>query len=93
MDIFEKRLKELRKEKGDTQEKLAKKLNTTDDSIFSWEKGRSQPDIKMIRKICLYFEVSADYLLGLEDEAGIKTYCKNYVNQINNSGNGNVNFN
>ena len=67
MDIFEIRLKELRREKGKTQKELANILGTTDDSIYSWEKGRSQPDIKMIRKLCIFFGVSADYLLGLED--------------------------
>lgn len=74
MDIFETRLKELRKEKQKTQKELAETLKTTDDSIFSWEKGRSQPSIEMIRRMCKYFEVSADYLLGLEDETGTKIY-------------------
>lgn len=70
MDIFEIRLKELRKEKNLTQKELAQIFSTTDDSIFSWEKGRSQPPIDMIRKFCEFFEVSADYLLGIEDEYG-----------------------
>lgn len=67
MDIFELRLKELRKEKGLTQKQLAQALQTTDDSIYSWERGRSQPSIEMIRKICLYFHIESDYLLGLSD--------------------------
>ena len=73
MDIFEIRLKELRKEKNLTQKELAQIFSTTDDSIFSWEKGRSQPPIDTIRKFCEFFEVSADYLLGIEDECG-KTF-------------------
>ena len=70
---FEIRLKELRKEKNLTQKELAQIFSTTDDSIFSWEKGRSQPSIDTIRKFCEFFEVSADYLLGIEDEYG-KTF-------------------
>lgn len=66
MDIFSIRLKELRLEKEMTQKKLAKELETSDDSIYSWEAGRSQPSIEMIRAICKYFNVSSDYLLGLE---------------------------
>jgi DNA-binding XRE family transcriptional regulator len=66
MDIFSIRLKELRLEKEMTQKKLAKELETSDDSIYSWETGRSQPSIEMIRAICKYFNVSSDYLLGLE---------------------------
>ena len=64
---FQNRLKELRIEKELTQKQLAEMLQTTDDSIYSWEKGRSQPSIEMLRKICQYFDVSADYLLGLSD--------------------------
>lgn len=70
MDIFEIRLRDLRKEKNLTQKELAQIFSTTDDSIFSWEKGRSQPSIDMIRKFCEFFEVSADYLLGIEDDCG-----------------------
>lgn len=72
MDIFAIRLKELRTEKGYTQKQLAELIETTDDSIFSWEKGRSQPSIDFIRALCRLFNVSADYLLGLEDETGAK---------------------
>lgn len=68
MKIFEERLKDLRNESHLTQKQLADILQTTDDSIFSWEKGRSQPSIEMIHKICLYFGVSADYLIGLSDD-------------------------
>ncbi|MCM1440323.1 MAG: helix-turn-helix transcriptional regulator [Roseburia sp.] len=67
MNTFTARLKELRKERGITQKQLAEQINTTDDSIFSWENGRSQPDIENIKKLCKFFSVSADYLLGLED--------------------------
>ncbi len=90
MDIFERRLKELRTEKGITQKKLAKALDTTDDSIFSWEKGRSQPSIELIRRLVIFFDVSADYLLGLEDETGAKTYIHDSFNNFTN--NGNINF-
>lgn len=72
MSDFEERLKELRKEKGLTQNELAAMLSTTDDSIYSWEKGRSQPSIEMLKRICNCFSVSADYLIGLEDESGAK---------------------
>lgn len=67
MDIFATRLRELRTERKLTQKQLASLLNTTDDSVFSWEKGRSQPPLETVRKICKIFEVSADYLLGLKD--------------------------
>ena len=67
MNLFPERLKEIRTLKGYTQKQVAQAINTTDDSIFSWEKGRSQPSIEMILALCKLFEVPADYLLGLED--------------------------
>ena len=50
-----------------SQKQLAEKLNTNNSSICDWEKGRSQPDLQMLKNIALFFEVSSDYLLGLED--------------------------
>ncbi|MDE7401645.1 MAG: helix-turn-helix transcriptional regulator [Clostridia bacterium] len=67
MEIFTVRLKEARQEKGWTQKQLAEAINTTDDSIFSWEKGRSQPSIELLRKLCKVLDVSSDYLIGLSD--------------------------
>ncbi|MCI8476411.1 MAG: helix-turn-helix transcriptional regulator [Clostridia bacterium] len=67
MDKFAIKLKEIRTEKGYTQKQLAEAIKTTDDSIYSWEKGRSQPSIEMLRALSKFFEVSTDYLLGLED--------------------------
>ena len=64
MDIFAIRLRELRMEKRLTQAQLASALQTTDDSVYSWEKGRSEPSIEVIRRICDYFDISSDYLLG-----------------------------
>ncbi|WP_251613558.1 helix-turn-helix domain-containing protein [Pumilibacter muris] len=67
MDIFTVRLKELRLEKCKTQKALADALKISEDSIYSWEKGRSQPSIEMIRELCAVLDCSADYLLGIVD--------------------------
>ncbi|MBQ8406605.1 MAG: helix-turn-helix transcriptional regulator [Clostridia bacterium] len=67
MKIFQERLKELRKEKGLLQKDLAQTLKTTNSSISDWEKGRSQPDLQTLANLARFFEVSVDYLLGLED--------------------------
>ena len=72
MNTFSTRLKELRIEKGLTQKNLADAIGTTDDSIFSWEKGRSQPSFEMLKVLCIFFDVSSDYFIGLEDETGAK---------------------
>ncbi len=67
MDIFAVRLREQRLEKGLKQKQLAEAVGTTDDSIYSWEKGRSQPSVEQIRLLCRCLNISADYLIGLED--------------------------
>lgn len=59
-------LKELRKEKKLTQTKLAEFLCTTQDTISLWELGKSYPDIPTLIKLSIFFDVTTDYLLGLE---------------------------
>ena len=61
------RIKELRKEKGLTQKQLAKMLHKSETGFASWEQGLSEPNVNDIRELCKILEVSADYLLGLED--------------------------
>ena len=60
-------LKELRKEKKLTQTELANYLCTTQDTISLWELGKSYPDIPTLIKICKFFDVTSDYILGLEN--------------------------
>ena len=66
MSIFSIRLKELRTERGLTQKQLAQKIGTTDDNIYSWEKGRSQPSIDMIKALAKELNTTTDYLLGID---------------------------
>lgn len=65
--MFRERLKELRTERGWTQKTLAQKLNVTDDCVFFWEKGRSEPSIQQILDLADLFGVTTDYLLGKSD--------------------------
>lgn len=87
MVIFSTRLKELRKFRNLSQKELATVLNTNNSSICDWECGRAQPDLETIAKLSIIFDVSADYLLGLEDETGAKTYNNKYnIGTLNNNG-------
>ena len=56
----------LRKEKGMTQEDLAKELNITYQAVSKWENGISSPDISNIKALAQLFGVSIDTLFGLE---------------------------
>ena len=67
MNKFCGRLRELRRERGLTQKELASAVGTTEDCIFFWEKGRSEPSIDEILLLSEFFGVSTDYLLGRTD--------------------------
>ena len=56
----------LRKEKGMTQEDLAKELNISYQAVSKWENGVSSPDISNIMLLAQFFGVSIDMLFGLE---------------------------
>lgn len=67
MKIFAQRLRELRTEKCLSMKELAKNLNTTDAAISNWENEVNEPKISYLKDIAMFFNVSTDYLLGLED--------------------------
>ena len=60
-------IRELRKEKGITQTELAKEISSTQDTISLWELGKSYPDVINVVKLCKFFGVTSDYLLGLNE--------------------------
>ena len=64
------RIKELRRSKHITQEKLASILGVTQSNLSGWETEKWQPDHATLLKLADYFEVSIDYLLGRTDESG-----------------------
>lgn len=65
--MYGKRIKEIRQEKGLTQTQFAELLSTTQSTIGKYEREEIQLTVDTILKICELFDVSADYLLGLED--------------------------
>ncbi|KAJ52552.1 methanogenic corrinoid protein MtbC1 [Clostridium tetanomorphum] len=67
MNKFSHRIKELRKEKGLRQKDIAMSLNLAQTTIANYEQGTRFPDEEMLKKISNYFQVSADYLLGITD--------------------------
>jgi len=65
MEIFMKRLKELRKEReGLTQRKFAQILNVDKSTYDRYENRNAEPSYEVLVKIADYFNVTTDYLLG-----------------------------
>lgn len=62
------RLKELRMEKGLTQENIAKGIGVTRQAISLYEQGRREMKLKTLKKIANFFDVSVPYLQGFVDD-------------------------
>lgn len=64
---FNERLKELRAEKKVMQKDVAEYLGLTQKAYCFYELGKREPSITSLIKLCDYYNVSADYLLGRTD--------------------------
>jgi len=62
--MFAENLKKIRKDKGYTQEELAKELNVVRQTVSKWEKGLSLPDVDILSKIADILETDVNILLG-----------------------------
>jgi len=60
---FNKKLYELRKQKGLSQDELANKLNVTRQTISKWEIGETTPEMEKLTVLSDYFEISLDELI------------------------------
>ena len=62
------RLKEIRKQRGVTQLKLAMGLNISQNTISRYETGEREADYTTLIRLADYFNVSLDYLLERTDD-------------------------
>ena len=72
MFMLAEKIRCLREAKGLTQAELSKVLGLTRSSINSWEMGLSVPSTPYIVALAKIFEVSTDYLFGLDGNASIR---------------------
>ena len=66
MQIFAERLEALRIEHELNKEQLAREIGVSAVAIGRWEKCQRIPNLENLRNLCIFFNVSADYLIGLE---------------------------
>ncbi len=59
-------LKELRLEKGLTQEQLAEKFNISNRSVSRWENGKNMPDISLLVEMAAFYQVGIDEIIDGE---------------------------
>lgn len=67
MSIFPQRLKELRKEKGYTQQQIADEIGVNRGSYSNWEKGKREPNFETLLKLASILNTTTSYLLGESD--------------------------
>ena len=63
------RLPELRKKKGLTQVEFAREFKISNGTIGMWETGRREPDFDTLKRLAGFFDVTTDFLLGVEVSA------------------------
>lgn len=61
------RISELRTSLGWSQVELAKRLGVAKQTVSNWENENIQPSIEMLVRLARLFNVTTDYLLGLEN--------------------------
>ncbi len=76
MNDFGERLKNLRKERGITQQALADKLNVHPQTISKWERGISQPDMCIFGEMANILGVSLERLWGVPEDG--KTFSGSF---------------
>ena len=69
MTSLNERLRQLRKQRGLTQEQLAQQVNVSRQTVFHWENGRASPDYAMLHLLAEALDTSVTALLGEETPA------------------------
>ncbi|MBE6579604.1 MAG: helix-turn-helix transcriptional regulator [Ruminococcaceae bacterium] len=62
------RLRALREDRDLTQTEIGKLLNKSQQGYSHIEEGRAELKIDDLAKLCRFYQVSADYIIGLKDE-------------------------
>ena len=79
VEVFGKRLKELRKANGYTIEQFAEAVGISKSTVGYYENNNRMPDIEILSRIADVLNVSADYLIGKTNTTAMrgkmKTVC------------------
>lgn len=70
--VFSQRLKQLRSLQGISQYALADTLGVSRTSLKNWELATATPPLDVLVDMAMYFRVTSDYLLGLDERRSIQ---------------------
>ncbi len=65
--IYIKRIRDLREDNDKTQQQIADVLGISQTMYARYERGANELPIRHLINLCKYYNVSADYILGLRD--------------------------
>ena len=65
MELYQKRIRDLRIDADKTQQEIADMLGTSQTMYVRYERGASELPIRHLIKLAKYYHVSTDYILGL----------------------------
>ena len=66
MEIYVRRIRELREDNDFTQTQIAKYLGTSQTMYARYERGANELPVRHLIVLCKLYHVSADYILGLK---------------------------
>ncbi|HBK01674.1 MAG TPA: hypothetical protein DDY77_01395 [Clostridiales bacterium] len=67
METLGQKLKELRHSKNLTTKQVAEAIGLTRNAITNYESNIREPSLSVLKSLCDFFDVSADYLIGRSD--------------------------
>ena len=63
------RIRDLREDRDFTQSEIATVINTTQQQYSKIETGKADISGEKLKRLAIFYNISADYILGLSDEA------------------------
>lgn len=68
MKYYYQRIKDLREDNDKRQADIAIMLNEHNTQYQRWERGETEIPVHILKKLCIFYNVSADYILGFTNE-------------------------
>ena len=65
-------LRALREDNDLTQKQIADILGTSQQSYARYERGANELPIRHLKTLCLFYNISSDYILGIERDSSRK---------------------
>lgn len=66
--IYARRIRDLREDSDKTQQQIADYLGTSQTMYARYERGANELPVRHLISLCKYYNVSADFILGLSNQ-------------------------